>query len=189
MKIGCVLMAAGFGRRFGGNKLQMEFDGGSSLIRCALSAIPGEKLERVVVVTQYPEIEKLTRQYGFTPLPNLHPEIGQSESIRIGLSALSDCDAVMFQVADQPRLQKETVAQLIDFAADHPDRIVGLGHNGRRGNPCIFPARFYPELMALTGDQGGRAVILNHEAELLLLEVSPAQLLDIDTPQQLENLS
>ena len=43
--------------------------------------------------------------------------------------------------------------------------------------------------MALTGDHGGRSVILAHEEDLLLLEVSPAQLVDIDTPQQLENLS
>ena len=189
MKIGCVVMAAGFGRRFGGNKLTVEFDGGLSLIECALAAVPGDKLERVVVVTQYPEVAELTKQYGFTSLPNPHPEIGQSESIRIGLAALSDCDAVMFQVADQPKLQKQTVSRLIDFAADHPDRIVGLGHNGRRGNPCIFPARLFPELMALTGDHGGRSVIMAHEEDLLLLEVSPAQLVDIDTPQQLEELS
>ena len=109
-------MAAGLGRRFGGNKLTQAAPDGVSLIECALAAIPGEKLARVVVVTQYPEIEKLTKKYGFTSLENPHPEVGQSESIRIGLGALSDCDAVMFQVADQPKLQKETVAELIDFA-------------------------------------------------------------------------
>ena len=94
----------------------------------------------------------------------------------------------MFQVADQPKLQKETVAELIGLAARHPDRIVGLGHGGRRGNPCIFPARFYPELMALTGDHGGRTVILAHEEALLLMEVPANQLIDIDTPDQLEKL-
>ena len=50
MKIGCVLMAAGFGRRFGGNKLQAEFDGGATLIQCALSAIPHDKLAQVVAM-------------------------------------------------------------------------------------------------------------------------------------------
>ena len=146
MKIGCVLMAAGLGRRFGENKLTVDLGCGETLINYALSAIPGDKLHRVVVVTQYP------------------------------------------QVADQPRLKKETVADLIGFAAAHPDRIVGLGHRGRRGNPCIFPARFFPELMALTGDCGGRSVILAHEGELLLMEVSPTQLIDIDSPEQLEKL-
>ena len=42
--------------------------------------------------------------------------------------------------------------------------------------------------MALTGDHGGRAVLLAHEEELLLMEVSPAQLIDIDTTDQLEKL-
>lgn len=188
MKIGCVLMAAGLGRRFGENKLTVDLGCGETLINYALSAIPGDKLHRVVVVTQYPQVTALAEKYSFTPLHNPYPERGQSESIRIGLAALADCDAVMFQVADQPRLKKETVADLISFAAAHPDRIVGLGHRGRRGNPCIFPARFFPELMALTGDCGGRSVILAHEGELLLMEVSPTQLIDIDSPEQLEKL-
>lgn len=188
MKIGCVLMAAGFGRRFGGNKLTAELEGGETLIECALAAIPGNKLSQVVVVTQYPRVEELAKKYGFPSLRNEHPERGQSESIRLGLAALRDCDAVLFQVADQPKLRKETVSQLIDFAAAHPDRIVGLGHNGRRGNPCLFPARFFPELMALTGDHGGRSVIMAHEEDMLLMEVPSTQLIDIDTPEQLEKL-
>ena len=56
MKIGCVLMAAGFGRRFGGNKLTAELGCGETLIGRALSAIPADKLDRVVVVTQYPQV-------------------------------------------------------------------------------------------------------------------------------------
>lgn len=188
MKIGCVLMAAGFGHRFGGNKLTAELGCGETLIDRALSTIPADKLDRVVVVTQYSQVAAPAEKYGFTSLHNSHPERGQSESIRIGLAALEDCDAVLFLVADQPKLQKETVSRLLDFAAAHPDRIVGLGHNGRRGNPCLFPARFFPELMALTGDCGGRSVILAHEDDLLLLEVPSSQLLDIDTPEQLEKL-
>ena len=42
--------------------------------------------------------------------------------------------------------------------------------------------------MALTGDSGGRSVILAHEDDLLLLEVPSSQLIDIDTPEQLEKL-
>lgn len=107
MKIGCVLMAAGLGRRFGENKLTVDLGCGETLINYALSAIPGDKLHRVVVVTQYPQVAALAEKYSFTPLHNPYPERGQSESIRIGLAALSDCDAVMFQVADQPRLKKK----------------------------------------------------------------------------------
>lgn len=188
MKIGCVLMAAGFGRRFGGNKLTAELGCGETLIDRALSTIPADKLDRVVVVTQYPQVAAPAEKYGFTSLHNPHPERGQSESIRIGLAALEDCDAVLFLVADQPKLQKETVSRLLDFAAAHPDRIVGLGHNGRRGNPCLFPARFFPELLSLEGDVGGSAVIKRHLADLLLFEAPETELCDVDTKEALEAL-
>lgn len=188
MKIGCVLMAAGFGHRFGGNKLTAELGCGETLIDRALSTIPADKLDRVVVVTQYPQVAAPAEKYGFTSLHNPHPERGQSESIRIGLAALEDCDAVLFLVADQPKLQKETVSRLLDFAAAHPDRIVGLGHNGRRGNPCLFPARFFPELLSLEGDVGGSAVIKRHLDDLLLFEAPETELCDVDTKEALEAL-
>ena len=52
-KLGCVLMAAGNARRFGENKLSAPLDGRSLILR-ALEAVPSEKFETVVVVTQYP---------------------------------------------------------------------------------------------------------------------------------------
>ena len=63
-----------------------------------------------------------------------------------------------------------------------------MGHGGVRGNPCIFPARFFPELMALEGDHGGSAVIRRHEDALTLFEVSPDELRDVDTPMALAAL-
>ena len=66
---------------------------------------------------------------------------------------------------------------------DQPD--LGLSRSVR-GNPCLFPARFYPELLALNGDRGGSAVIRNHEADLILLETDALELTDIDTPEALK---
>lgn len=68
---------------------------------------------------------------------------------------------------------------------DAPDHIVGLAHNGVRGNPCIFPRKFFPELMALEGDVGGNVVIRAHPEELLLYETSAAELRDVDTVEAL----
>ena len=65
LKTGCVVMAAGNARRFGKNKLAAGA-GGRSLIRRALEAIPGEALEQVAVVTQYPEILKLAEAFRFS---------------------------------------------------------------------------------------------------------------------------
>ena len=51
-------MAAGNARRFGENKLAAALDGRSLILR-ALEAVPAEQFEKVVVVTQYPEVMRL----------------------------------------------------------------------------------------------------------------------------------
>lgn len=187
MKLGCVVLAAGNARRFGDNKLAAEWNG-VPLIRRALDAVPAELFASVAVVTQYPEVLELAGEYSFTGICNPHPDWGISESIRLGLAAVENCGTALFQVSDQPLLRRETVAMLVNFYLAHPDHIAALGCNGVRGNPCIFPARFFPELLELTEDHGGNTVIRRHEEDLLLWEVGPAPLADVDTPQALERL-
>jgi len=184
MKIGCVVMAAGDARRFGENKLAAEFDG-KSLIRRALDAVPAQLLHQTTVVTQYPEVEALAQEYGFLPVRNPHPDWGISYTIRLGLEALNDCDAALFQVSDQPMLKRRSVENALALFQKHPQQIVALGHGGVRGNPCIFPASFFPELLALQEDHGGSSVIRRHEDLLLLYDVPAQELEDADTRQAL----
>ena len=92
MQIGCVVMAAGMGSRFGGNKLAQEWHG-KSLIRHALETVPADRLAAVVVVTQYPEVVELAKEFHFTVIVNSAPERGQSHTIHLGVNALSACDA------------------------------------------------------------------------------------------------
>ncbi len=187
--VGCLLMAAGNAKRFGENKLLCAAKDGRALIEHALDAIPHEKFARVLVITQYDEISALAQARGFETLLNGHPERGQSETIRLGVAALQrDCGAVCFMVADQPMLRRETVAREVDFFLSHRESIVGLSYNGVRGNPCLFPARFYPELLALEGDVGGSAVIKKHLNDLLLFEAPETELRDVDTKEALEAL-
>ena len=172
-------MAAGNARRFGRNKLE-ENVGGVRIIR-ALEAVPRGELVRVVVVSQYAEIEALAAEYGFLAVHNGDPGAGLSHTVALGLAALANCDAVLFQVADQPLLRRESVGRW----REHTEKIAAVSGGGRRGNPCLFPARFFPELLALTGDCGGSRVIRQHEDELMLLEVDARELADVDTPQAL----
>ena len=187
LKLGCVVMAAGNARRFGDNKLAAPL-GGRSLIRRALETVPGELFHNVVVVSQYPEILELAGTFHFSALHNPHPDWGISHTIQLGLTALRDCDGVLFLVSDQPLLKKGSILRLAELWKQNPDRIAALGHNGVRGNPCLFPARFFPELMALTEDHGGSSVIRRHEEALLLLETEALELTDVDTPEAMEQL-
>ena len=189
LRVGCLLMAAGNAERFGENKLLCAADDGRTLIGHALDAIPRECFARTLVVTQYPEITALAKERGFETLENRHPERGQSETIRLGTRALSDCGAICFMVADQPLLRCETLAREVNFFSSHREHIVALGHNGARGNPCLFPAHCFPELLALEGDVGGGAVIRKHPDDLLLFEAPEEEMRDVDTKEALAALT
>ena len=186
--IGCVIMAAGNAKRFGENKLLAQVEG-KTLMERVLSAIPAGVFRRVCVVTQYAEVEKLAQNYGFECIYNDRPEDGVSRTVRLGTEALQDkCDAIMYLVSDQPFIKRESIAGLAGFFLEHPDRIASASSGGRRGNPCVFPAKYFEELCSLTGDTGGGAVIRSHPEDLLLFEMSEEELNDIDTKEALNNL-
>ena len=90
MNIGCIVMAAGMSSRFGGNKLAQEWQG-KSLIRHALEAVPTDRLSAVMVVTQYPEVVALAKEFFFTPIVNSHPEYGQSHTIHLRWTPATHC--------------------------------------------------------------------------------------------------
>lgn len=187
LKIGCVVMAAGNARRFGENKLAAQLRGRSLILR-TLEAVPAELFETVVVVTQYPEIMRLAKEFHFAAVCNAHPEYGISHTIELGLTGLRDCDGALFLVSDQPLLKRESVARAVELWKTGPDHITALGHGGVRGNPCLFPARFFPELLDLREDHGGNTVIRRHEEDLVLVDVDAEELYDVDTVQALERL-
>ena len=187
LKLGCVVMAAGNAKRFGANKLAAQLRGRSLILR-SLESVPPEAFERVVVVTQYPEVMRIVKEFHFASILNDQPQEGLSRTIHLGLTSLRDCDGVLFQVSDQPLLRRESVLALTEQWRLRPEGIAALGHGGVRGNPCIFPAALFPELMTLTGDRGGSTVIRRHEDLLTLMEVPAEELYDVDTAAALEAL-
>lgn len=185
--IGCLVMAAGNASRFRANKLAAEFEG-KSLIRRALETVPKQMFSDVVVVTQYPQVMELAEEFDFSSIYNEHPEYGISHTIELGTHAMRHCDAILYMVSDQPLLEKESVERVVSCWMDHPEHIVGAAHNGKRGNPCIFPQEFFGELFALREDHGGNTVIRAHPERLMTVEVGKTELTDVDTPQALDDL-
>lgn len=187
LSAGCLLMAAGNASRFGENKLTARFDG-QSLFSLALAAIPKELFASVTVVSQYPALLEEAARTGFDTILNDRPQDGISRTIRLGTQAMADCAGILYMVADQPLLRAGTVRRVAEAWQEHPECIAAAAHNGNRGNPCLFPARFFPELCALEADRGGSSVIRRHEDALLLVEAGERELFDCDTKQALEIL-
>ena len=186
LRVGCVVMAAGSSQRFGGNKLEAQLEG-KTLLQRALDAASADCLDDVVVVSRG-ESAEAARQRGFRVVLNDRPGDGLSRTVRLGTEALADCDGILYLVADQPLLSPETVERVVARWRKTPASIVGASHDGKRGNPCIFPRNLFGELKSLTGDCGGTAVIRAHADLLVLVETAAAELSDVDTPETLAAL-
>lgn len=187
IKIGCVIMAAGNSLRFKGNKLETNFNN-KPMYQNIFDTIPKEKYDKIIVVSQYTEILKTAEIYKFNPILNEHPEYGISHTIKLGLKELKDFNAVMFTVADQPMLKKQSIEKEIELYKNNPEKIICLSSNGKRGNPCIFPNKFFNELFKLENDNGGNIVIKNHPHDIILCEVDQNELKDIDTKSDLNEI-
>ena len=184
-RIGCVIMASGLGKRFGGNKLMADFHG-KPMIQRALDATENLFTKRVVV-TRHESVAALCREQKLDVV--LHDLPHRNDTVRLGLEALGDLDACLFLPGDQPLLRRETVAKLLQNWAEHPNCMIRPIHEDTEGSPVLFPAWIFPELKDLPVGKGGGVVIQNHPHDMIRVSVSdPFELADADTPETLELL-
>ena len=188
-RAGCVVMASGLGRRFGGDKLLAQFNG-RPLLSYALAASAGV-FERRVVVTRSAAAAQLARAAGVPAVLHALPE--RRDTIRLGLQALGGgLDTVAFLPGDQPLLQRGTLAGLALCAANARQDIWRPGQGARAGAPVFFPAWAFGQLAALPPGAGGGAVARRWPARVRLWPVCPPwggwELADVDRPQDLARL-
>lgn len=188
MKLGVVLLAAGKSERFGSNKLLAKF-GDRPLVCRALEAMRAVSAQKACVVTGSEEIAALALAEGSNVIWNENPAFGQSHSIHLGVQAMQELDAVLLLVGDQPMLTGASLLNLINAFASSGRGIACLRDETHMGNPAVFAARYYPELLALSGDRGAKGILRAHNDDVLVVDcVNPGELADADTPQALENL-
>ena len=185
---GIVVLAAGAGTRFGGNKL-------NALVRNR--PLYEHILERVrafgafpaYIVTGSEEIAAAAEKRGITPVWNHEPEKGISRSLRLGLEHALRCHpglkGILFSVCDQPGLETSTIQRIFNTGMLHPGSIVCAGNGRRTGNPVLWDRKYFQELLDLTGDEGGRQVMRRHEDCLRIVQADPEELKDIDRKEDL----
>ena len=185
-RLGCVIMASGMGKRFGGNKLMASFRG-QPLIAHVLNATEGLFASRVVV-TRHEDVAALCHARGMRVI--LHDLPSRSDTVRLGLEAVGDADGCMFCPGDQPLLRRETVAALAACARKDPEAIWRAAYKETPGSPVLFPKWAFTELLTLPEGKGGSHVIKQHAGRVRFLDVEdPRELMDVDTPEDLEKLT
>jgi molybdenum cofactor cytidylyltransferase len=192
-KVGAVLLAAGRGTRMGGpNKLLAEVDG-KPLVRHAAEAALAAGLAPIVLVTGH-QNDAVERALADLPLVKAHNPAyaeGLSTSLRAGLAALPDeIDGAVVLLGDMPRVDAGLIKRLVAaFRPDEGKLAVVPVRDGDRGNPVLFARRFFPELLKVTGDVGGRGLLGEHGEAVVEVPVEgEGAFVDVDTPEALAAL-
>ncbi len=86
-----------------------------------------------------------------------------------------------------PLVTGRVIDRLIDaFDPDEGRAIVVPTHQGKAGNPVLWARRFFPEILALEGDVGARALLARHAEQVAEVEIGEdAVLRDFDTVESL----
>ena len=181
MSTALVLLAAGLSRRMGQDKLLMKRHG-KPLYRFSLELMGSFPDTSRLVVSTSGEIIDAAQALGFHTIGNPLAAQGMGTSVAAATACLREERAV-FLNADQPYFTAGCLALLL-ACAQETDAIVVPRVQGLPKSPCVFPRRFYPDLMMLEGDQGGRAVYQLYPEEVHYLDFpDPRPFQDFDTPE------
>jgi len=185
MKVCGIVLASGFSRRMGVNKLLMPVNG-KKMVLYAFELLKKIDFYEKIIVTAYQEIDTLSGKYGYKTVINTHPEKGQSVSMRLGIDACPECDGYMFFNGDMPYLNEDTINKIIEQFRLNPTEIIVPRYGERNGSPVLFPASYKTELMAVTGDEGGRGVIRENNHHVIYVDIKDKiQGYDIDSEEDL----
>ena len=184
--MGCVIMASGLGKRFGGNKLMAEF-GGQPMIARILAATD-DSFDRRVVVTRHEAVAAYCRARNVEVV--LHNLPNRNDTVRLGLEAVGEVDGCMFCPGDQPLLKKETIEALINGWKRESDCIWRPSFEDQPGAPVLFPKWAFSELLTLPEGKGGGFLARKYPERARLHPVrDPYELMDVDTRETLRELS
>ncbi len=184
-----IILASGFSRRMGKEKLLLKVAGIPMLAR-VIHAAQGSMLDELILIYHSDEVKRIGEVRQVRTAYNPEPEKGQSAAVKRGVAcAHPESSGFMFLVGDQPYLTSSTIDALITAFNKEKNRIVVPVYGAERGNPVIFPAVLKPELLSLEGDRGGRSVI--DRMQHLVTQVAIAlqfEATDIDTEEEYEKI-
>jgi molybdenum cofactor cytidylyltransferase len=184
-----ILLAAGAGTRFGGDKLLAPLHG-KPLVLHAVDALRAAVAEIIAVVRPGDaDLAAVLTQAGVRVAVCDQAAAGMGHSLACGARLVPpDCD-VLIALGDMPAVAPPTVARIV-AALEAGAAIAVPCHQGRRGHPVGFAARFVPRLRALTRDQGARSMLRSNADAVREVPVDDAGVVvDVDTVTDLQRVS
>ena len=192
-----ILLAAGRGDRFGGDKLLAKVRATSG------GTAGGVDVERLGVaacrnlVAALPEVVAVVRPgdtaladalsaAGARIVPCENADDGMGASLACGVKSTRDAAGWIVALGDMPWISRSTIASVIQAIADGAVAAAPF-HQGSRGHPVGFGAGCFAELAALANDDGAKSVVAAHRDQLVRIDIDDAGALrDVDRPSDLE---
>ena len=185
-----ILLAAGRGTRFGGEKL---------LARLGSGELAGEPIGVVALRhlrLAVPEVIAIVRDddralaaelgaNGARIVRCANADDGMGASLACGVQATAQARGWLVALADMPWIAPATIGRVAAAIADGAP-VAAPFHRGERGHPVGFGAACYAALAGLTGDEGAKTVVAAQRDRVARIEVDDAGILrDVDTPSDL----
>jgi CTP:molybdopterin cytidylyltransferase MocA/xanthine/CO dehydrogenase XdhC/CoxF family maturation factor len=197
-KVPGLILAAGRGRRFGGQKLAASVDG-QPVLRLTVQNALASSLDPVIVVLGYEAGRALEALRGLDD-PKLRVvfnprwEGGKGSSIECGLREVpASATGVVSLLGDMPRVSPSLIDRVVaefDLAGKLVFPVYQGPGGATKGYPTAFPRSLFGEIRALTGDDTAAEAIRRHWAEAVKIHLKDGRTqADVDTAEDLELLA
>ena len=187
-----LILAAGKGRRMGSTKQLLPYRS-HTLIGNVIDLANSLSLGKPLVILGY-EAEKISSSIDHTDAdvrfnPNWQEGMGNTLAygVKEGSALNPHLQAILVLLADQPRISKTHLLNLIKEYKLKKGLIISTKYPGGGGVPAIFDHSLFPNLMSLKGKEGARKLIRRFTNPVMLTP-DKGEVSDVDTPEDYQQL-
>ena len=201
-KISAVVLAAGNGSRFGGDKLlhPLEIQDEHGCIQqkamgliSSLNVQPHVNEVICVVRPHDTRLMDVFHSHQLTTVRNPDYETGLSSSIKVGVQAAKPDHAIMICLADMPFIKHASYQAIVNGFCTQPEAVcrpvfLNKQNTSQPGHPVIFAPKLRNNLMELSQDRGAQMFIQSLSIHTIPLDDSGV-IQDIDQKSDLGMIS
>jgi molybdenum cofactor cytidylyltransferase len=189
---GIIILAAGSSSRLGRPKQLLAYRG-RNLITHVITEAVRAGVEPIVVVTGAfaQEVRAALPDKSIEIVFNPLWETGMASGLAAGLARIlmlrPDIKAVIVAVCDQPYISAALLRQLVDKRQATGKGIIASGYADTSGTPVLFSQRYFEALAVLTGNEGAKKLLRQHQDEVYTVPFPKGEI-DIDTEEDYRRL-
>jgi len=189
---GVIILAAGSSSRLGQPKQLVKFRGKTLLQQTIDHADNFDFSPKILVLgANQDQITEQISLKNFQPVFNKGWNEGIASSLRVGITKAkilnTEIEHILILLSDQPFVSEELIKKLLESHSSVSNGITACKYGEAIGVPAIFSSHFFPDLLALEGDQGARKLIMKSQSEINIVPFLDGYF-DVDTPEDLDKL-